>query len=200
MKQAGATRVRPSQAARYLVKRPEQRRALESPARLQVVDTIAALGPSSVAAVAQHLGEKRESLYFHVARLEEVGLLRACGERGEGRERETLYDTPGRAIAVEHQPGDEASAKSLARMGAANLRLAIRGLLQAFRSKARTRGRRRELHVARLKGWLNPQDLGAANELLDQLEELFRQGRRRSGARLYSLTAAFLPDTPKEPS
>lgn len=198
MARADPRPVRGSRAKTYRVERPEELRALESPARLQIVDTVAALGPSSVADVARHLGAKRESLYFHLKKLEEVGLLRVVGERGSGRRSEALYDTPGREIAVPHRPGDEASAESHARISAANLRLTIRELSGAFRSNARVDGPRRKLHVSRMKGWLDPDDLEDANRLLGELQALFAKGRRRPRASLFTLTTALLPDNPKE--
>jgi len=181
-------------AARFRVSDPEQLAALESPLRLQIVDTAAALGPCSVSDLARQVGRKRESLYFHVARLEEVGLLRVVGERGTRRRAETLYETPGREIDVEHRPGDEDNARAHARIGAANLRLTARDLPAAFRSTSRTSGVRRELQVARIKGWLDATDLRRANALIDELQALFRDGQRRPRARLFNLTTALLPE------
>ena len=54
---------------------PRQIRALASSTRQDIVDTIAAIGPCSVAELARALGRSADGLYYHIRVLTRVGLL-----------------------------------------------------------------------------------------------------------------------------
>jgi len=185
------------QIKQFVVRDPAQLRALTLPIRLELVDTVASLGPSSVADVARATGHKRESLYFHFKQLERVGLLLPAGERETTRRREKLYRTPGRDIVMYVDESDEANLRTHLDSARANVRQTERELQAAFAAGARTRGARRELHVARIKGWLTPAQLARANTLIDELEELVHGGERQASSKLYTLTAVLLPQ-PKD--
>jgi len=179
--------------SRYRIERADQLEALRSPARLDLLDTVSAIGPCSVAEVSVRLGAKRESLYFHVKRLEAVGLLRVVEHRPTARRREAVYDTPSRELVV-----DTTDVDACVRIAEANVRQTRRSLAPAFRSGARTEGPARELQVARIKGWLGESELVRANALLDELHALLRRGRPREGADLFTLTTALVPSEPRD--
>jgi DNA-binding transcriptional ArsR family regulator len=75
----------------YRIEAPDQLRAMASPARQRVVAGLEALGKVSVRDLADHLGRGPESLYFHIRKLVECGLVEDVGERPAGRRMEWLY-------------------------------------------------------------------------------------------------------------
>ena len=181
----------------YAVREPAQIAALRSPARQEVVDGLQALGPCSIAALAESLGRAPDSLYYHVHKLARVGLVVERGARATGARREALYDTPGHMV-LDHEPSTAHERRRLASLVAAALRIAERDLvaaLEAGRAVYR-RGPRRNAWGARIKGWLAPAELAQARAHLTALNELFANGRKRPGAALHSVTFVLAPLAP----
>src|SRR5262245_6928366 len=92
------------------IRRPRQIRALASPLRQEILDVLESLGPSTIAALAQRLARRPDSLYFHVRKLEGLGLLTRSGVTGSGRGEAALYDVPGRPMQLIY--GDTPAARS----------------------------------------------------------------------------------------
>ena len=70
----------------YWIDRREQLLALASPVRQDVADRLGAMGPCTVAELAQALGCGATALYRHLEALRRVGLVRIVkGPRGRGR-------------------------------------------------------------------------------------------------------------------
>ena len=68
----------------FPVRERAQIEALASPARQEVADGLQAIGPCSIADLADLLGRAPDSLYYHVRKLEKVGLVVARGTRETG--------------------------------------------------------------------------------------------------------------------
>ena len=69
---------------------PRQILVLASPVRQDILDTVAAAGPCSVADLARLLGMPADGLYYHIRSLSLAGLLKltsAKGKRGRGEAR-----------------------------------------------------------------------------------------------------------------
>ena len=64
---------------KMLVARPEQLAAITSPARVELLELIGVWGPCAIADVARRMGRAPDSLYYHVRKLVDVGLLERTG-------------------------------------------------------------------------------------------------------------------------
>lgn len=167
--------------------------ALASPVRQEVVDAAVALGPFSIAELAFRLGRPADALYFHVRRLERVGLLRRVGERGHGRDRAAVYDLPGRPLRIRYG----AASSRVRRIGPvldAALRLARRDTRRALaRADAVVDGAARNTWCARARGWLDGRGLRRANRLLGELLAVLDSGGPRRGAVPVALVFSLTP-------
>src|SRR5436190_2021792 len=122
---------------------PAQVRALESPRRQEIVDALAALGASSVAELADHLGRPADSLYFHVRKLLKVGVIRELELRKSGRHEWAVYALHTRSARVRY---DGAPARSIQRVVAGAVRQSLREFNRGFAVPGiRLSGKRRNL-------------------------------------------------------
>jgi len=183
----------------YPIRARDQIRALTSPVRQELVDALQASGPSSIADLATELGRAPDSLYYHVRRLEAVGLVVRRGTRSTARNEEALFDTPGARMRIERDTGSPRESGDLLAVIAAVLRLAKRDLSTAFaRGLARYGGARRNTWGGRVKGWLTPAEVRAAGEHIEALTEIFATAKRRPGAGLHAVTWLLTPLQPTQ--
>jgi len=181
----------------FKVERPEQIAALASPVRQEIVNATIAIGPCSVAELAELLGRAQDSLYYHVRKLVRLGLLVERGERGAGVRREALFDAPSRYMGIAYDPRDKESSARVVASVSAMLRLTQRDLKRALESgHTLGRGKRRRLSAGRLKGWLTASELEEVNRHLDRVREIFVESEPSRGARLQAVTFASTPVPP----
>lgn len=115
---------------------PEQREALASPLRLEVFGHFFPSEPLSARELAERMGRSASSVYYHLHRLVEVGLLREAGERPRGTRTETLYELVGSALRLEPD-GSAGTRDAILRTMAAAFRMAERDLEAALPSVQR---------------------------------------------------------------
>lgn len=166
---------------------------LASGPRQEIVDTLAATGPSSIADLAVELAVPADTLYFHVRKLIKAGLVTECGTRQtEGRDA-ALYAVPS-ALQLGYDPENPANVHAVTRAAAAMLRLAGRDFATGFRvGEPVVQGSERNLWSGRQKLWLTDEELVELNAVLARLLDPGRF-RRRPGARhLCSLTVVLAP-------
>ena len=199
MKRAGA---RPRSTAGYLVSGPAQIAALASPVRLELLDSVHAAGPGSIAEIARLLGRSPHSLYYHVRLLLRLRLLVDVGRRRAGRRLEAVYDVPARPLRLRYNAGTGSAARAVVRTSRALLRLAARDFAAAIATAGVvTEGPLRALWCGRSKGWITRAELRRVNAHLRAITALLGRGGRRPGARLHSVVFASTPvvartDTP----
>ena len=68
----------------FILRQVKQIRALSGPAQNQIVGTLERVGPSTATELSVQLGIPAESLYYHLRRLKEVGVLVEAGRRSPG--------------------------------------------------------------------------------------------------------------------
>ena len=180
----------------YIVTSLKQLLAVASPGREDITDALAVLGPSSVPELAKFIGRSRNALYYHVRALRDCGLLIETKHSGEGTRTTARYDLPGRPLSVRYDLSTARSRRAVIALARTRLRSAMRGFLRAARPElAVTEGPRRNLWVARWKGWLSPKELEAVNEHLSELIKLLRPepGDPRLNRKAHELTFAIAP-------
>jgi predicted transcriptional regulator len=179
-----------------------QIRALASPVRQEVVDAVTAIGPVSVAGLARSLGRTPNALYFHIQKLERLGLLVRCdGAAARGRP-STFYDVPGRPMMLTYQPGQSRTKAPMGKLVRSMLSSAGRSFVRAYRPDvAVVDGADRNLWASRSKRMLSPRELREVNTHLRAVVGLLNQPNRASTGkvRLMELTFVLAPSRGRDP-
>jgi AcrR family transcriptional regulator len=183
----------------YIAKRHDQRKALTSPTRLEIVGQFVSPGGMSIAEVAKRMGRPPTSLYYHFKLLEKVGLLKRAGSRRSGKRKEVLYMPVASKIGIPAAKRHRKGSSEALRAVAAAFRMAERDMEEAISSgSARSEGRYRNFLATRLHCRLTKKSLAQVNthlRAIDKIIEKEKRGRRRpSDAGQYcSLTIALMP-------
>lgn len=187
----------PAKPKPFRIRSLRQLEALALPVRTEIVETVSFLGPCSVGELARLLGRKRPVLHFHVDKLVGVKLLVRCGERGTGRQRETLYRTPGTPVFVVYDRDDPRNVELTARYSRNMLSHTTRLLARALRSRSiRTSGPHRDTYVAQMTAWLSDSELAEVNKLIERLHARLRPSPKTEGKKLCSFVLALTPLSP----
>lgn len=166
---------------------------LASPTRIEIVDTLEALGgEASVAELAAQLGRPADGLYYHLRQLAEGGLL-VEEETPEGRRYRTRV-AKGERLRLRYRPGRTANAQAVGNVAASVLRVAGRDFSRALAdADSVAEGPLRELWAARNKGWVGDAELAEINRLLFRLNDLLHRPRSTRRGKLVALTWVLAP-------
>jgi DNA-binding transcriptional ArsR family regulator len=178
-------------------------RALISPVRQEIVDALESIGPSTIAVLAARMGRPADGLYFHLRRLERVGIVVRRESVRSGRHVAAVFDLARRPTRV--VLGPPVRHEDMAALSATMLRLAARDTARALRSaSAPMHGLERRIWFARLRGWLTDAEVQRINKHLSAALRIIRNGRPRKGASPMALTISSAPAAarraPAEPS
>lgn len=166
--------------------------AVASPARLELLSALGD-GPLTTRELAARLGRSRQSLYYHLELLGEAGIVVTEPSGSDSRERRYRLREGRLAVSARHDsPADRTAA---ARAIRAILRLTGREAAEALEDSAtRLRGPMREMIGFRGKARLSDAQLRRVNELIDELEVIFRDAK--SGSTELPLEALTIVLTP----
>jgi DNA-binding transcriptional ArsR family regulator len=166
---------------------------LVSPARIELVDTLEALGGSAtVAELAAQLGRPADGLYYHLRQLASGGLVDE--EDGDGGRRYRVRASGNGRLRLRYRPGPTANARAVGQVAGSVLRVAGRDFEAALADpKTVAEGPARELWVARGKGWVGAAELTEINTLLTRLSTLLQQPRSPRRQRLVALSWVLAP-------
>ncbi len=169
----------------------EQREALTSPLRVEILGQFTGPNPLSVRDLAERMGRTPHSIYYHVHLMTRVGLLREVGRREGGGRSEALYQPARDEVALD--AADPGAGLAIRRTMGAAFRMAERDLEAALESAPgdpRLLGMRGHFRAT-------PRVLQQVRRHLEAaLEIVQREARRGAGRKqgpLYSLTLALLP-------
>jgi DNA-binding transcriptional ArsR family regulator len=193
-----ATPIHEKQPETLWVSDPEQLSALVSPVRQNILDRLEAAGPCTVAELATQLALAPDALYYHVRKLEAVGLLvRADTLKGMGRD-SAVYDLAAREWHIDYRPGDPENEQAVTAITAGMLRQAQRDFERGFSvPNVQARGPARSLWSLRLESALDGEDLQAVNGHLQAILDILRKPRRSAGQPLYAMTWVLSPVPPR---
>jgi DNA-binding transcriptional ArsR family regulator len=174
---------------------------LASAVRQDILDSVAAIGPCSVAELARVLGRSPHGLYHHITRLEQVRLIKLRRTRGAGGRSRVELEVD-RIQRLEYRPGDKESRTAVLRVVLAMVRSAYRYFSRAFRpGVARVSGPGRNLWAARARGVLSAKDRIRVHTLLRTLIALFEASRRSAeGGEMHEITFVLSPVVKRSPS
>ncbi|KAA3614377.1 MAG: ArsR family transcriptional regulator [Planctomycetota bacterium] len=178
------------------IQRQEQLEALTSPPRQEIVSTLESAGTLAVAELAELLGRAPDSLYYHLRKLRQVGLVVEKGSRMAGRRREVLYGLPAEKIRLHFDPDNPANVDATSRAVSAMLRLADRSIRAGMENgRAVIRGEDKNASAGRVKAWLAPEAMGEVLELLGKLVEILERNRAGNEGQLCSFTYVLTPES-----
>jgi len=151
---------------------------LASAIRQDILDSVDAIGPCSVAELAQVLGRSPHGLYHHIKRLERARLVKLRRTRGaDGRPRVQLEVD--RIQRLQYRPGDRESRAAVLRVVRAMVRSAYRNFSRAFHpGLARVSGPGRNLWAGRARGVFSAKDRIRVHRLLQALLAVCEDSRR----------------------
>lgn len=180
----------------FVITRRDQVQVVASPARQEILDTVSAVGPSSIREIAELLGRTRHSLYYHVKALRDVGLLiEETRVRPNGRG-EAVYETPSPRMYLDvSRRNRDLHHETLD----AVLRVARRDLRKSFEQRDALDTEPRRVWVGRGKGWVTPKTLAEINTHIEAIIDILGRGTRPKDGELHAVTWAHMPVSPANP-
>ena len=177
----------------------EERRAVASPLRLELIGLFVVGDPLSVAQIGECMGRPATAIHYHVRLLEKAGILRQVGRQRSGSRSEALY-LPVADVFKMEQPRDapeEVSAVMLKTMSTA-FRMAERDMKAALTNpSSKTSGPYRNVLGARMHCRLSKKDLAELNRHLRAIEKMLTRAAKdhepSPGDSFLSLTLALMP-------
>jgi len=180
----------------WVIDEEAQLDALASTARLDLIDTLQALGEASAPELAVQLGRPPDSLYYHLRALAEAGLVKTVGEQRKGRAVEAVYavQDPDRRLAISHRPKSRRSRDAVRKI----VHLMLLAAEREYRDSSEdpdcvVAGPERELWPSRTVGWLSRDELVRVNTLLAELNSLISTHRSGTNQKLYALQFSLAP-------
>ncbi len=177
----------------------EQRRAIASPLRLELIGLFIDPEPLSVAQIAERMGRPATAIHYHVRLLEKAGLLRRAGEQRSGRRNEVLYRPVADVYKVD-QPRDTTSGDAEAAIKTLSMafRMAVGDMKAALEdSSTRDSGPQRNFLGGRFHCRLSRADLAQLNRHLREIEKMLSRAHKTHelspSDAFVSLTLALMP-------
>lgn len=87
--------------------------AVGSSLRMEIIRHLQTHGPSTVFELARRMGRSADSLYYHVRRLQEVGVLARSGTRTGGRREEGIFALAGEPLTVTVESAGDGAAEAV---------------------------------------------------------------------------------------
>lgn len=173
---------------------PSQLKQLTSPVRLAIIDSIAAMSIASISDLAKDLGLPADSLYYHVKKLVDSGLLIEKGMQETSRRDEVVYSLPKAKIRIKYDLEKVENYRLITKIFSSVLRSTSKDFELAFENpNAMVEGPKRNLWGAQLRGWLNNDEIEEVNILLNRLHEVFESAEKKEGKNLHSITWIITP-------
>ncbi len=181
----------------YLIERADQIAALESQVRQAIIDTLQAAGPRSALEIAALMGRPADALYYHLRKLQRVGLLVEREIRRRGRRDEAVYDLVGRPLLLRYPAHHDARSHPLTRLVRSMLRTAERDFRDAvLGDHVVTEGAGRNLLASRRHAWLTAAELRRLNRNITDIIATMSRSRDPRRGQLCTLTMVLAPRSP----
>jgi predicted ArsR family transcriptional regulator len=183
----------------YTIRRADQRQAVASPTRMELLGLFVGRESLSVAEIAERMGRPPSAVHYHVGVLEKTALLQRVGKRRAGRRTEALFRPVADLFMMEHQrDGGTESARAALKTLASAFRMAERDLEAAFTDPdARSQGPYRNVYGSRLHLRMSKADLKELNRHLRAIESIATRLQRKHEPSpndvFLSLTLALAP-------
>ena len=177
----------------------DQRNALASPLRLEILGLFTNPEPLAISDMALLMGRSAGSLYHHVGILEKAGLLLRSGTRPKGKRYEALFRPVAQRIELDASSGGEERVRHAVKTMGSSFRMVERDLAAALVSdKSQTEGAKRNMFATRMHMRASPKILARINKHLKAIEDLVaaeatKTPQASAEDQHISLTIALLP-------
>lgn len=177
----------------------DQRTAVASPLRLEVLGLFVSEDPLSISDMAVLMNRTPGSLYHHVRILEEAGFLKKTGTRPKGKRHEALYLPTASRFEYDTSSGEEDAIVNAVKLMATGFRMAERDLEAALRSENRPmEGSESDFYAFRVHLRASPERLTQINKHMNAVLDLLKPNEKSSSEfgpddQHVSLTLALLP-------
>ena len=172
----------------HVIKTVEELRALRSPIRIRVLNLLQKLGEASVSILADRIGIKTESLYYHVNVLLDIGLIELSRERETGRRPEAIYAPIAPHYRIDEKNKDPEFLRELVAMYRSQIRHADQAIEDAIMSEADSTGPRSKTLVRQYEVSLRPFKADRLRRLLGTVDEFLVEADDPKGSEQYTLT------------
>jgi predicted ArsR family transcriptional regulator len=157
----------------HWITRRDQLDAIASTARQDIADRLSAMGPCTVAALADALGYRPTALYQHLAALKRVGLVTSFATHGGRGRPATQYQMVAPLVRWARAPRIRANRAPMARAAKAMATRAAKDYARGFDvAHWKLEGPGRNHWMFRLVARLSSQRLKRINRLLDEVARL----------------------------
>lgn len=157
----------------YWILDPRELEALVLPIRLEIIDRLAALGPTRARDLARALGRRQTALYHHLAKLEEAGLIRRTERLRNGGRPAQHYETVAPRMRLSRAAADPKLKDYIVRAAHFSARQSARDYEQGFAVEGRRlEGPGRDHWWARVYVPATSERMARINALLDQIFEV----------------------------
>ncbi len=180
----------------FILRTDEQKKAVASPLRMEILGLFVDRKPLSVAEIAQQMGRTATGIHYHVGFLEKAGLLRRVGRQKSGSRPETLYEPVADVFKME-QKRDASPEDALKTLSTA-FRMAERDMRAALNNPdTKSVGPYRNIWGGRIHCRLSRKDLAELNRLLREIEQMLstihKDHEPSKDDSFVSLTLALMP-------
>lgn len=176
---------------RQIIRKVEQVRALRTPIRQRVLSALQELGPCSVREVAETLGWKPASLYYHVKQLVDVGLAAEVDQRPAHHRSEAIYEAVAREVEVDPTIRTPTFLDALWDTYRAALRACERWLERALQAEHAGTGPRRDTAVRQWIIRLAPEHVDELRKRIEDLDRFIAENDNAEAADRYALTLVW---------
>jgi len=157
----------------YWILDKKQIACLTSVPRAEILDWLASSGPQSVSELAASLDRQPSSLYHHLQKMMDVGLVEEAGSQTVYRRTEKLYKTPSRRMRLKRALSDGKHDPLMARSVTAMCNQFQRDFANGLDNpSAKRTGQYRNLGFYRFVGRPSAEGLKEVNKHLDAIAEL----------------------------
>tara|TARA_R110002072_G_scaffold42064_2_gene117346 strand:+ start:2330 stop:2890 length:561 start_codon:yes stop_codon:yes gene_type:complete len=171
---------------------PDQIRALCSPMRHAIHQVVLSQGEASIREIAEQLGKKPASLYRHIDRLVEVGLLIDTGTKSTTRRDAKVYSS--QLEFMRYSPRKPEMLEALAEFTRASLKDTGNKVSKSICSgQAVLPVPLRDTFIGSPAGWLDDEELGELNEHIDAIIELLANKPRKPDTKRVVISMGLYP-------
>jgi DNA-binding transcriptional ArsR family regulator len=180
----------------HVIKTVEELKALRSPTRLRLLTLLRRHGEASVSILADRIGIKLESLYYHVHVLQKAGLIVAARERVTGRRPETIYAPVAPHFRIDDKNRDPDFLRALLAMYQSQIRHAERGLDTALQSEIEASGPRTSTYVRQYEVTMRSFKADRLRRLIGTIDDFMVDSDDPKGIENYTLTITLSRNDP----
>ena len=178
-----------SNSNHHFIESLQQIKAVCSPIRQEIMDTVIVKGKCSITEIADDLGRPADGLYYHMKALIKEQLLIAVGENKNNPRQETLYSLTkeGSLIEVKYNQTDAQKVQAINKMVKSMLKISMKDFENGLtHTGAVFEGESRNLWAARIKSRLNQKQIKKANYHLQELLSIFKGTKNSKDKNDYS--------------